>query len=184
MTNKLLAELAQSISQLESEAKGFLEEINTSITSEKSKLPDKVSCFFTHSFLLNKDLKDNQIMIGSFSVKNNSRHVITSPIVLIKVKSDQAIDFSGKFTRAKQMEKHQKFGWERIEREEEEDGETSYWLKPIYTDKILPGEVLAFKNFQIGFSLLKPNNILIEGFVYCAEQTSGVSSLNTININC
>ncbi|KAB7705986.1 hypothetical protein F9802_13045 [Bacillus aerolatus] len=183
MTSKLLIELAQAINQLEVETKEFLNEFHTLIASEKSKHSDMTSCFFTQSFLLNKDVADKQMMVGSFSIKNNSNHPLTSPVILIKVKSDTAIDFSGKFAHAKQTGKNHNFSWERLEGEEE-GAQMDFWLKPIRVEKISPGEVLTFKNFQIGFSLLESNNILIEGFAYFAEKKSGVSSLNTININC
>ncbi len=172
-------ELFKTIALMKNENEVYFTKLRNRLDTYSQQSSGNLCCFFTHSFLLSNDLNEKQTMIGSFSINNISLQSISFPTILIHINSETPIDFSGNYTHENQENGSQNNTWIRINKDKEQ-AHTHYWLKPVGVEKILPGEMSVFNHFQIGFSLLEPNNIIIDGFGYCAEKPDGVHSLNTI----
>lgn len=182
MSENQLNDLKTKIQLLANEQSTFYKTLKRSLENVQRKYNDSIFSYFNHSIALAKSEKDKHFILGSFTICNYSNNPLSSPIILIKISTDESFDFSGKFKHPKSKEKNIHFAWERVD-QEDGDPMREYWLKPISTKQLQPGETLEFNQFQLNFSSNQGKNILIEGFIYFQEIKEGLPSLNSINVS-
>lgn len=137
-------------------------------------------CYFNYSIIIDKNLAEENVIIGSFHVKNLSNQPMKTPIILLRLDTEYPCEFSGKYKTEQQIDEPFTFLWERIVMDHV-DFYTHFSFKPVKSNVLEPNEQLDFENFQI--KVPSGESITVEGFTYFNQDNDGVPSLNTIHIN-
>ncbi|MFC7063876.1 hypothetical protein [Halobacillus seohaensis] len=158
--------------------------------SQESNRLDITSFFSYNVILPNEDRKD-PIIIGSFVIKNNGTAVLTDPLICLRFQPIDAFSLTAKIGSEQIIDQDYSpvpaETWNYINEEEgkeiaEKTGE--YWLEPLSTTFLEPGELLSFTNFQIKLNKEKiDRKFKLEGFVYGEELENGLAPLNKITLN-
>src|SRR5699024_8202962 len=159
-----------SISDLQKKLEQFEQEFTHTQQAIKKLLSNKqqvdsnnlVYCYFNHSLILEHEKNSNHLILGNLYVKNESNQPKDSPIILIKVTSEDNFNFSGKFYTGSHLNQHG-FQWKRIKLNNLYP-KTHFCFKPTDKEYLSPDDRLTFQNFQIKIPL--NSSIIVEGFVY------------------
>lgn len=137
--------------------------------------------YFTYAITISHTVEQDSYLLGSMHVQNISNHVITNPLICLKISATSPFDFSGKYIYPNTTQKMQVTGaWERIN---EATNKEEYWLRPTHKQVIEPGETITFSNFQLKWKVDQQYNYHLYGYVYSDEYKDGVPTKNQINVN-
>lgn len=155
---------------------------------EKKKPESKIDCtaYFNYSFIQEKEA--TPFIYGSFVLKNTGNEILTSPIICIKVNKPQQIIIGGKIgelagIEGKLINSFDEWSYLHQDWRKKWNEQGELWLKPKQTTEINPGEKLVFSGFDITFQTASiDKQVIIEGYCYFQQLTTGVKSLNSISI--
>ncbi|PLR76589.1 hypothetical protein CU633_14650 [Bacillus sp. V3-13] len=181
MIIELVNELESKLKLLEHESETFKERIRE-LLIEKSSSGKRPLPYFSYSIILDNKLNGKHTIFGNFNFTNHSPYPLYHPKFVLKIKSDHAFDFSGKYMMPNQHIKVENFQWKLVENKNENEA-MEYWFAPIAAEKIDPEQTLSFPNFQIRFQNEATGYINVEGYVHCRDVDEGIPSLNSINIS-
>src|SRR5690625_1842888 len=168
--NMSLHELKAKLLQLEKDLTRTQNKVIELMEEKQTISPNNhVYCYFNHSLILEHDVNSRLIM-GSFHVKNMSNEHKKTPIILIKINSEENFNFTEKFLTEEQSQ-IRGFQWRRMHLQNV-DPKNHFVLKPTTMDTLPPHEGLTFQNFQIKIPF--DASITVEGFVYFNESNNGV----------
>lgn len=150
-----------------------------------------VISYFTYTIMMPNQKREHVNIFGNFIIKNVGTVPINNPLIYLNFEPRQGFSLSGKIGDKEMIDRDYSpvpsmETWSYVSDEAKEKAEESgeYWLKPVENKEILPGETLSFTNFQIK---LDQENIQKkfsgEGGLYSDELTSGLRSLNKINLS-
>lgn len=160
------------------------------MTEEQKKM--NTQSYFNYSVILPELDEDERevLIIGNFVIENTGDEILHTPIICIRIHPISSGKLGGKIEATLRNEMivdaSNSQEWQFISQERKdklkETGE--YWLRPVESKELAPGEKLFFSNFDIKFT--KPeekNSVIVEGFVYFKEVQQGAPSLNKIIVN-
>lgn len=146
--------------------------------SNQSSQNNHIYCYFNYAIDLEHQNKSKRLIFGDFSAVNVSNQDKNAPTILIKITTEHAFNFTGKFETDKKI-RPMGFQWERLY-VNNLDLKTHFLLKPIHTKQLKPNDMLTFNNFQI--TIPKDASIIVEGYVYFDGKNDGIASVNTIEL--
>lgn len=182
MDHSFLLEVKGKINELNEQTENYVNVIRLLIKEhERIEKETSLISYFTYSFNLAHNYEDESIMIGSYHIHNIGNKLLTNPYICIKISSESPFHFSGKYMYSSSQKLLQPtHTWKRLDMETSKD---EFWLQPIQTTKIKPGEMLTFSNFQIKWRAEESYAASIMGFTYTDEYKDGTSCINPIYIN-
>ncbi|WP_339227464.1 hypothetical protein NSQ77_18090 [Oceanobacillus sp. FSL K6-2867] len=166
-----LSQLEAELGQTQNYIKEKLKNLN------KSSFKGGAFCYFNQTIVLDYEQYSTHQITGDFHVKNMSATTLASPIILLKITTEDEFKFTGNY-KLPQSSQHN-FEWERIEMGNF-DPDTNFFLKPVQADEIPPNEQLTFQEFQIIIPF--GSTIRVDGFVYFEGKQDGMAAINSINI--
>lgn len=196
--DKVKAEVESYKQELEIAKKQYME-LNEQVEKIKISTPRlkdfDLQSLFTYTIIL-PDLETDELkevtVVGNYVIKNLGAKKITNPIICIKINpvasgslsgkvKQKATDFGDKILddAVSQQWSYVYDNWKEKVRKEGE-----YWLKPLFTNEVGPGQQLVFSNFTL--SIQKPpkgNSVIIDAFVYSKEDRNGSAAQNQIVLN-
>ncbi|QOY34195.1 hypothetical protein AWH56_015830 [Anaerobacillus isosaccharinicus] len=155
---------------------------------EKKKAENKIDCTAYFNYSLIQEKEANPFIYGSFVLKNTGNESLTTPIICIKVNTTQQIIIGGKIgevdgTEEKLINSFEEWSYLHQDWRQKWNELGELWLKPKQTTEIKPGEKLVFSGFDITFhNAIRDKQVIIEGYCYFQQLTTGVKSLNKISI--
>lgn len=140
----------------------------------------KMISYFTHSLNISHQADQESMCLGSYHIYNAGNQPITNPRLCILIPKDSPFSFSGKYVY-EDFKQNMKgtASWLRMN---ERTNTEEFWLKPLETKTVQPGETLSFTNFQIVWTHKMSYAGSVKGYTYCDEQQEGVGVINPINI--
>ncbi|WLR51616.1 hypothetical protein LC040_01565 [Bacillus tianshenii] len=186
--NELLREAEDKLVQLKNEA--------SESNSKKLFLskPSKILSFdsyFQYSTILPSSSEElsQTFILGNLHLINTGTKTLTNPVICLKISPPAKVALSGKISygKGKNLDEliyqsneewtYVEYDWRKKTRQ---DGE--HWLRPLHCPRLEQGETLTFSNFHIRLSENIGEEVRIEGYVYCQEDSQGKAALNTISL--
>lgn len=175
---KYIEEMSETLSQIRND---HIRNLHT-IENKLKKIIDSSSpclAYFTNAIFISSN--EENVIIGKFHILNTGYQTIHQPIILLSIKSELEVKFSGKFASSEGKGDLGLVEWERVKT----NGDTrkEYCLKPVKINELQMGESAAFSDFQLKFQYKENHSISLEGYVYFEEMPEGIRSLNSINLS-
>ncbi|MFP7222739.1 hypothetical protein [Priestia filamentosa] len=157
------------------------------LSSPKATLTT-LKCYFMYSSIIPSGEEEDVTLIGNAVIKNETEDTVHAPLLCLKVSEPKCI-ISGKIRDSSHKEEpslseQNSEGWEYAVKDWKErvqkNGE--YWLKPLKTHEIPPGESVTFDSFQLTLSS-SLSSFILEGYAYTTEFKEGVPFLNKAIFN-
>ncbi|PLR80743.1 hypothetical protein CVD25_08405 [Bacillus canaveralius] len=181
MINELVNELESKINLMKGESEAFKAKVRELLSVKRSSAK-RLLPFFSYSIILDNNANGKHTIYGNFNIINHSPSPLYNPKFVLKIKSDHAFDFSGKYIMPTQHIKIENLQWKLVENKNENEA-MEYWFTPTGAEQIDPDQTLSFSNFQIRFQNEASGYINVEGHVYVRDINEGMPSLNSINIS-
>ncbi|MGD6804706.1 hypothetical protein ACQCVK_12045 [Rossellomorea vietnamensis] len=178
---KSIKELQESIQEKNERTSTYFKQLKKLLSEKKTSHKTKFISYFTYSINLSQDNTKENLLIGTYQISNFGTRPLNSPYICVKLSDGSPFAFSGKYVKNKSVIKRTIPGaWELI-KEGEKNNE--YWLKPLETQVLQPGESLSFSNFQLRWHEEEDYSGGLSGFFYCDENKEGTPSLNQIHLS-
>jgi hypothetical protein len=176
-----ITEFKQKIKQMDQIVTSNIDELKNIITDIKIKHDVNVISYFTYSLDISHNKEQENLLIGTYHIRNLGNKPITNPYICIKLPQNSPFTFSGKIINNKNKILMSAPGaWERIN---DEASSQEFWLKPITVQLLPPSEGITFQNFQLKWIALDSYSGNIMGFTYCDEFKDGKPAINQISIS-
>ncbi|MFN7253119.1 MAG: hypothetical protein ACK4M9_20450 [Anaerobacillus sp.] len=145
-----------------------------------------VTAYFNYSLI--QDKEGTPLIYGSFILKNTGTVTLSTPIICLKANEPKLTLIGGKIGEVggagdKLIDSFEEWSYLHQDWRVKWTNQGELWLKPKQTKEIKPGEKLIFSGFDITFTNLNSiKQIIVEGYCYFEQLTSGTKSLNSISI--
>lgn len=150
-----------------------------------------VDVFFNYHVLITE--KENQMLVSSDLIMRNTGTIaLTNPKICIYIDPATTVNFRGQIIPPEMVEglgvqgREQTKGWKYVHEDWFEKGveDGEYWIAPIQTISIPPGETIALSNFQCVIKIPKDRTeVTIDATVEFEEQTFNARSLNQMRFS-
>jgi hypothetical protein len=167
--------------------------VSTSV--QGASLPEwRADVYFDYQILVPSSKSDPYLIFGNMVIKNTGREDLVNPLICLHVNPIEGTQLKGQIIPPKMVDTLgvQGFngdgavGWRYLEddwiKKVKEQGE--YWICPIQSLRIVPGEMESFSNFQL--SIPKPEKgktITMQGMVFFKDGNLQVPTSNRITIS-
>jgi hypothetical protein len=155
---------------------------------EEKQTENKINVTSYFNYSLIQDKESTPLIYGSFIIKNTGTVTLSTPILCLKVNEPKLTIIGGKIGEVggagdKLIDSFEEWSYLHQDWRGKWNELGELWLKPKQTKEIKPGGKLIFSGFDITFTSvnsIKP--VIVEGYCYFEQLTSGTKSLNSISI--
>lgn len=152
---------------------------------------DEAHSYFDYTVHLTTDEEDLNIT-GNFYITNTGNTELKNPIVCLKVDPKEHVSLGGQILPPSMAEVYGVQssgglkGWRYLEDDwfDKAKDRGEYWIAPLHSTVIKPGEQIDISNFQL--SIAKPKEIdkvTVKGIVFFKEQDLSFTANNAISIS-
>lgn len=175
-------ELESIVSKWDEQLTNSVKKINEYVQQSSKLNDDKVFGYFTSSLNMTYREDDENVVIGSFHIKNNTINSLDHLSICLMIKATVPYQFSGKYvTSASAKQKNPTpFKWKQFETEDQEEG--VYWFSMLPDQTIDSLNQISFPDFIISWEPEVPCSCQVSAFIYPDPNKAGIPALNAINM--